>query len=240
MATKPDLNKLKTEIDTRKREKGMITENSQGTTVMPRDVFLNTLLTSLQTGKNTPVINNIKTMAARADIVSGAIKTGVVTTEAIKKINELKNSGVVPASYNAPVQHQTSRQPVNEAVDMSPERDDNMYGDLERKRRNVTLAESIKEFQETPVVGSPMLNQPPTHAMPLNEVYLSESVKKIVNNYLIENFGPVVEEAIKSTILEMYAVERIKEVLQENKEMIKSLVYETIREIQAKSKKKGQ
>jgi hypothetical protein len=38
----------------------------------------------------------------------------------------------------------------------------------------------------------------------------------------------------------MYAVERIKEVLQENKEMIKSIVYDTIRELQAKSKAKAQ
>jgi hypothetical protein len=61
-----------------------------------------------------------------------------------------------------------------------------------------------------------------------------------VNNYLIENFGPVVEEAIKSTILEMYAVERIKEVLHENKDLVKTIVYDTIRELQAKSKNKAQ
>ena len=73
----------------------------------------------------------------------------------------------------------------------------------------------------------------------LNEQYLGESVKRIVNNYLIENFGPVVEEAIKSTILEMYAVERIKEVLTENKEMIKTIVIDVIKEIQAKSKAKA-
>jgi hypothetical protein len=56
----------------------------------------------------------------------------------------------------------------------------------------------------------------------------------------VENFGPIVEEAIKSTILELYAVERIKEVLTENKEIIKTVVYETIRELQAKSKTKAQ
>jgi hypothetical protein len=78
----------------------------------------------------------------------------------------------------------------------------------------------------------PMSMQP----MMLNEAYLTENVKKIVNNYLVENFGPVVEEAIKSTILEMYAVERIKEVLTENKEMVQKIVYDTIRELQAKSK----
>ena len=72
----------------------------------------------------------------------------------------------------------------------------------------------------------------------LNEGYLVENVKKVVSNYLIENLGPIMEESIKSTILELYAVDRIKEVLTENKEMIKTIVYETIRELQAK--KKGQ
>ena len=88
------------------------------------------------------------------------------------------------------------------------------------------------------------MNNAPT-AMPmttggipmLNEAYLSENVKKIVNGYLTENLGPIFEEAIKSTIIEMYAVERIKEVLNENREMVKSIVIETIKEIQARSKK---
>jgi len=76
--------------------------------------------------------------------------------------------------------------------------------------------------------------------MQINEAYLTENVKTIVNNYLVENFGPIVEEAIKSTILEMYAVERIKEVLGDNKEMIKSIVFEAFRELKAKNEAKRQ
>jgi hypothetical protein len=84
-------------------------------------------------------------------------------------------------------------------------------------------------------------NHAPSQGQPmLNEAYLIERVQKVVNNYLSENLAPIFEDAIKNTIIEMYAVERIKEVLTENREMIKSLVYETIREIQAKSKNKTQ
>jgi hypothetical protein len=119
---------------------------------------------------------------------------------------------------------------------MSPERDEQLWADIE-KRKKQTLAESIEGFNKT--TNAPMNNVPTyTGGQPINEGYLIENVKKIVNNYLIENFGPVIDEAIKSTIIEMYAVERIKEVLQENKEIIKTVVYETIRELQAK--KKGQ
>ena len=63
-------------------------------------------------------------------------------------------------------------------------------------------------------------------------------MKKIVDSYLIDNFGPVVEEAIKGTILEIYATERIKEVLTENKEMMKTVIYEVIKEISDKNKAK--
>jgi len=38
----------------------------------------------------------------------------------------------------------------------------------------------------------------------------------------------------------MYAVERIQEVLNENRDLIKSVVVETIKEIQARSKAKAQ
>jgi hypothetical protein len=260
--TKPDLNKLRTEIDTRKREKGIIGETAQGTPMVAKDVFLNTLLSSLATGQNTPVVNNIRTMNERADIVSGAIKTGVVTPEAVNKIKELKNSSVAAPIYSSPTMPRNPAVPqrINE-VDMSPERDDAIFADLERKRRTVTLAESIEGFgrgnatvnpqqlynaQGQPVHPDGSLINPPAisygnNGMPMiNESYLNENVKKVATNYLIENLGPIMEESIKSTILELYAVDRIKEVLQENKEMIKSIVYETIRELQKKNKDKGQ
>ena len=121
-------------------------------------------------------------------------------------------------------------------------RDESMLTDLERKRRSVTLADSIEGFNNTKTAPpvQPVTMYSNTGVPMLNEGYLVENVKKVVNNYLTENLAPIFEEAIKSTIIEMYAVERIKEVLTENKEMIKTIVYETIRELQAKNKNKGQ
>lgn len=246
---KPDLNKLRTEIDSRRKEKGgILTESSKGSgqKMLPKDVFLNTLLTSLHTGQNNPLTSNMKSLNERAEIVTNSIKKGVVTPEAINRIKELKNNAVSAPPYQPPQyneQYQPSYQPprMNETVEMSPERDDRIFADLEQKRRNVTLAESIEGFNRekaiAPVQPTTMYSANGTPM--LNEGYLVENVKKVVNNYLTENLGPIFEEAIKSTIIEMYAVERIKEVLQENREMIKTLVYETIREIQAKSKAKA-
>jgi hypothetical protein len=215
MAKGYDLNKLRTEIDSSKKERRNVAESVQGSALLPKDVFLNELLTSLKTGQPTQATNLIK----------------VVENKTAQKFGEVAKHEVVPIASQ---QRFTPQQNLNE-VEMSPERDEQLFADFERRKKQ-TLAESIQQYNTTPPVGSPMTNVVPQRPMPLNEQYLAESVKNLVNNHLAENLGPIFEEAIKNTILEMYAVERIKEVLNENKEIIKSLVYETIRELQAKKK----
>lgn len=226
---KADLNKLKAEIETRKKEKNVVSSNlgeSVGSGVAPRDVFLNGLLTSLTTGKETASTNLVK----------------IVENKVAQKKGEVGKMRVNETVTAAPQQRQPIPMPAVDKVDMSPERDEQLFRDLETKRKQ-TLAESMSEYVQAPAVGAPMRNQPPaaqqsTGQMSLNEQYLTENVKKIVNNYLAESLSPIFEGAIKDTILEMYAVDRIKEVLNEvlSKDTIKPLVYEVIREIQAKSK----
>lgn len=224
MATKPDLNKLKNEIATRKNEKNNIVDG-----VSPRDKFLYGLIESIETGRETQ---------------SSALVKTVDNTVAAKKNENARLP--VNETVTQPTQYAPKRPVQLEQIDMSPERDEQLWADIERKKKQ-TLAESMQTYVSTPNVGAPMnnnpmylnsnmnnLGHPPMGG--LNEAYLTENVKKIVNNYLVESFGPIVEEAIKSTILEMYAVERIKDVLTENKEIIQNIVYDTIRELQAKSK----
>jgi len=237
---KPDLNKLKEEIETRKREKNTTVAPSGEQFVggSPRDAFLYGLMQSLNTGNLTRTVHNVKTLNERAEIVNASIKTGKVTPEMVQKVQELKSTATV---IDQPVQQRQVNQGgfvLSEQVDMSPERDEQLFRDLEARRKagaSSTLTESIESFKKMPAIGAPMNNNS-VGAPVLNETYLVENVKKVVNNYLAENLEPIFEEAIKSTIIEMYAVERIKEVLQENKEMVKSIVIETIKEIQAKSK----
>ena len=221
-----DLNKLKAEIDIgkKKRVSSILGENT-GANIVPRDEFLNGLLTSLHTGKATPSSNLIK----------------------IVENKTAKNEGEIPkhiiSNNDIPVQTRTNNQPVqpirqvnrNDIAEMSPERDEQLFADLEKKRKK-TLTESLESFAK-PGQSQSIYQQP---NQTINESYLNENVKRVVNNYLTENFGVILEEAINSTIIEMYAVERIKSVLQENKELIKTIVYEIIRELQAKSKNKAQ
>jgi hypothetical protein len=241
MAKKLDLNKLRDEIDKEKQNKNMTQSSlgeSVGTGVSPRDVFLKGLLEARETGADNAATTLIKTVENKTTEKHGGITT--------HKINE---------TAPMPVQPRTP------TVEMSPERDEQLFRDLETKRK-ATLAESIQSFtgSQTAAPPAPAVNYngqqyltsapagapagapvaAPTGApMQINEAALVENVKNVVNGYLSENLGVIFEEAIKGTIIEMYAVERIKEVLNENRDLVKSVVVETIREIQAKSKAKG-
>lgn len=239
---KLDLNKLRDEIDNEKKKQFAVPSSlgeSVGNGMTPRDAFLSGLLSSYNSGRPTASTNLIK----------------VVDNKVAEKKGEARKM-VVNETVPAPVK--TSR-PMPEPVDMGGDREEQMYRDFNNMNKK-TLAESIESFQgsapKTPqssVVnfgGQQFLTTLPegytpkngitAPSMQLNEGALVESVKNVVNGYLSENLGPIFEEAIKGTIIEMYAVERIKEVLNENKDLIKSVVVETIREIQARNKAKAQ
>jgi hypothetical protein len=223
MAKSIDLNKIKSEIESRKREMNM-TPSAFGEPVgaAPRDVFLHGLWESIQTGKQTAATNLIKTVDNKA-----AAKIGETPRHVISE---------------APAPNRSVPVEKSPKVDMSPEREEELFRDLEKKRKS-TLAESMSGYISQGQGQKPAqvpINEGVYQQPMLNEAYLAESVKRMVNNHLVENLGPVLEEAIKSTIIEMYAVERIKEVLHENKELIKTVVIETIKEIQARSKAKAQ
>jgi hypothetical protein len=240
MANKVQLDKIKEEIKKSKEQSNVVPqhlgENVSSLSATPRDEFLNGLITSLKTGASTPATNLVKE---------------VHNTVVDKKGGDTKH-----VSTSAPSQAiQTSPNPRKPSVNMSPERDEQMFRDFE-KMKGSTLAESIEKFsgtqgggQTSPTVnfnGQQYLTSPPASAnqggtpQQLNEGVLVESVKEIVNEHLNQNITTIFEDAMKNTIIEMYAVERIQEVLRENKDLIKSVVVETIKEIRNKSKAKAE
>ena len=208
-----NLDKLKQEISSRQKEK-----NQHSTDGAPKDKFLYGLLSSLKTGQVNEATNLIK----------------VVDNQTSAKLGEKPKLRV--DEHVAPVKPQPKRDVPAQQPTMSPEREEQMFRDFETKNKQ-TLTESIQGFYNQST-NQPYPPQQPQQAPMLNEEHLVGAVRSTVDKYLTENFGLVVEEAIKSTILEMYAVERIKEVLNENRDLVKTLVYETIREIQEKNKLK--
>ena len=243
MAKKLDLSKIKEEIAIRKSGGNMTQSQfgeTVGTGVSPRDVFLHGLLEAYKHEKPTISSNLIK------------VVDNTVASKHGQKPQHTTPQLTPTAPVHAPV---AGHQPV---IQMSPDREDQMHKDFESKK-NQTLAESISTFQgtntgspapqgthidyrgtnylTTPPVGAPMNEGAVQMPMQLNEAALVESVKQIVNGHLTENLGPIFEEAIKNTIIEMYAVERIQEVLFDNKELIREAVIDVVKEIKAKSKK---
>lgn len=226
MAEKPNLNKLHEEISNRKKQKSSAVSplgEKAGSGVAPRDVFLHGLLEAYRDGRENASTSLVKTVE--------------------HKVAEKKGEAPKMAAPRQ-VQRQVPQHPqaVNELaeVDMMPERDDIMYRDFETKK-NQTLVESMQQYYNVPVVGAPMRNQPIQQPVQLNEAFINENLKKAVNGYLAESLEPIIQEAFRDTIIEMYSVQRIKEVLLENKEILKSAVREVIKEIQAKAKQnKGQ
>ena len=224
MAQKVNLDKLKSEIDSRKQE---ITPTGSG--AAPRDVFLHGLLESLNHGHETPSSSLIKTVDNQASKLKG-------------------EKAKLPIAETTPV-----AQPVQPKVEMSPERDHKLFEDMETMRKK-TLSESMSAAMGTaptaavpPTVnygGQQMLTSLPPTATPgipvsgvqLNEAALVESVRQIVNTHLVENFAPILEDAIKNTVIEMYAEERIEKVIKENSKLIEQVVYATIRKLQNKKK----
>jgi hypothetical protein len=242
MAEKIDLTKIKEEIATRKSSGNMAQSSfgeTVGTGVTPRDSFLHGLMEAYNQGKPTASSNLIK----------------VVDNTVAANKGEATRMQTPTATVAPTANPHTPRPPAQ----MSPDREEQMYKDFDAQKKT-TLADSIANFQgkntgnpapqgthvnyagtqylTTPPVGTPMNEGQVQMPMQLNEAALVESVQQIVNGHLAENLGPIFEEAIKGTVIEMFAVERIQEVLKENKDLIKEVVVETIKEIRDRSKKK--
>jgi len=225
---KVNLSKVRDEIEARKRERGIVPQRlgeATGNFTKQSDEFLNGLLISLRTGQPTPSTNLLREVENKV-----AEKTGEPTRARIP----LQKQAPVEPEYVAP-KYQRPERGANSQIE-SFDREEKLFTDLEAKRRR-TLAESIGDTignGQSPKVAQYSQNQP----MMLNEAALLDNVKGVVNEYLAESLLPILEDSTRNVIIEMYAAEKLKTVLYENKEMIKSLILEVFRELQAKQKAK--
>lgn len=176
--------------------------------VAPRNKFLYELNESLRSGRETQSTALIKK----------------VDNEVSTKLNEKPRFVVNEDLSNQPVVNHNTRN-VGDAND----RDELFWREFEN-RKKFGLADELEKHSQSAEVFNPNMN----HGKSL---VLNEEIKKGINTYLQENFNYIVEDAIKNTILELYTVERIKDVLIENDEIIKKMVINTIKELQNKSKK---
>lgn len=220
MSGKIDINKLKSEIDSRKKEKLNVSERlgeSNGSSRMPKNTFLNGLLKSLDSGRETSATQRLKLVENAVAVKNGEkARFNVSKTPIETPIN-------VPSQN---IQH-------HDVDDLSQERDYLMYENFNRKKSQ-TLSDSLANYSNNQQSAT---NENYQRPQMINESYLNETVENIVNRKLSEGLESVVETAMKNVIFNIYSGEKMKETLYENSDLIKKIVYETIRELQDKKKK---
>ena len=214
---KVDLSRLKDEIHNRKQSKGSgDAEVNNG--VGAKDEFLNGLVESLNTGRQTKATNLIRAVDTKASGDDGASRSsggGTVNSE-VQKFSTPKNSQTAPDNSPAP--------PADD-----DDREKKLYEEFERRKKEM-------------LGGGPKMNQnqaPPTYSQQQvqpKQQLSEDKIYDVVDNAISQKFGSVVEQAMKDSIVEIYAEARMKEVLEENKDTIKKIVIEVIKELQKKKK----
>jgi hypothetical protein len=212
MANGLDLSKVKEEISNRKKQRDGITEGSDGTQINPRYAFLHQLNNSLYTGKKNEATEHIK----------------IIENKTAMKVGETPKMSV---SNNIPqppvnVQKQHNPQMQEPPKEEYKERDYLLYEEVERKQRE------MYNGGYKPPINQPQQNPHSPNAV-LNEEYLSEVVNKRIN----EGFVTIVEQAMRDNIVEVYTKARMTEVLKENRDFLKGIVMEVLKEV---IKKKSQ
>jgi hypothetical protein len=95
----------------------------------------------------------------------------------------------------------------------------------------------MEAYQKMQGTQQPMNNQQPQQQPQYNGGNINEQVSQALNNV---DFSSLLQESLKSTIMEMYSMEKVQKSLIENKDVIKKIVKETLIELsQAKKKTTG-
>lgn len=208
-----DLSKLKDEINDRKKSTGNVSNETDNNV---KDKFLNGLIESLNTGKETESSNLLK----RVDS-----ETSKKTGDNLVK-NNTNNGEINKPNTNNKSQSKTSLQSTN--VDYG-DRDEKLFEEYERKKRQFFNNRKVNENQ---------ISSKPNNYVNQENQYISEDkLHETINNIISDKFAMIVEQAMKDSIIEIYTTTRMKEVLDDNKDTIRKIVIDVIRELQTKKKK---
>jgi len=247
-----DLNLIAKEIADRKKERKQVAESSGVNIPQGRDEFLIGLVHSVKTGEPTKSSAKVKIIDSRAknvEVVGGQVvnkNTTPINEEVLQEIAapqrpvQQNRNGYVNPNYNQPN--------YNNPNYIDP-RDEEMYRNIQEAtmklankyggsnfvpNSNATLAESIAAFK-----GMNNPNQAGTVAsnggliqqgsvIQNNASLIVEQINNAVQGFMNENFGDIVQAAMKSTIIEIYEKEKLEKALNENKDLIQKIVLDTI------------
>lgn len=232
-----DLDKLKSEIDSRKKDRGQLMESAG---VMPRDAILSDLVSSLNTGTPSRTVRKMKVVEQISkDVkVAGDIGSPIVT----QKPNI--NPNLVNEFVNEQPPQEQKYKPKNVNSNQYDQVDPNHLDEREyavnvNLKKQYSQAGFLNEYNtgmHNPQSLPHNYTQQPYPPVAINPNILNEQVNNSVLSFMNENFAPIVQEAMKNTIVEMYSIERIKKTLDENRDLIEKIVIETITKLQNRKK----
>jgi len=207
-----DLSKLKDEINTRKQTKTDAPEKSGN---MAKDEFLNGLVESLNTGKPTQSSDKLRKVDVKASEKTGDDLSSGSNSTVGSELNKYSNN----------INESSNPTPSKSKDEMYGERDDKLYEEFERKKKQMLNNRSTSTSQN----NSPQQQQS-------NQFISEDKLNEKVNNIISDKFAMVVEQAMKDSIVEIYTSARMKEVLDDNRDTIKKIVIEVIKELQNRKK----
>ena len=215
-----DLELLKKDIDRRKKEKQHVAQTSGVDIPMAKDNFLHSLQESLATGQPNQATQKLKVVANRSEnmVVSDLGVENKNTTpvnEEVLRTTPTQSTNVNPqTNYN-----------VNQVAN-GEQRDEQFYKNLQETQQllgnnnSVGMADAMSMY---------MKNQPNQPQMINNPNALNEAVQREVKSFMTNiDFPRLVEDIVKSTMMEMYQKEKLETALNENQEKIQKMVVDTI------------
>jgi hypothetical protein len=219
----------------------------------PKDSLLHELQTSLHTGRSTPAVDKMmrvehaaNEMARLKGCVTLKSSGGAGMSDALSQ-----HIGKPPAHQQPPQEQsrQQSPQQMNEQVNPRDNAFDQQFshqrpsgggngslsqqlaqmgGNPNQGNHNPNLMESYQQMGRT---NQPMQQQSPQQYQPQQQApnqNINEQVNQALGNV---DFGSLLQESLKNTVMELYAMEKIQKSLVENKDIIKKIVRETLIEL---------
>lgn len=219
----------------------------------PKDSLLHELQISLRTGKPTQMVENMRQVDRMANTKGGASgkppKIGGGLNDALSK-----HISVPPKQQQSqyPQQTQQPRQQIHEDDNSRDKQFDKQFEHRSNSNNN-SLSQQLGEisganngqmnpqqkmmesYQKMSGTQQPMQQYTPNQQQQYNPTNINEQVNEAIGQV---DFASLLQESLKNTIMEMYAVEKVQKSLLENKDIIKKIVRETLIELSQANKKK--
>ena len=211
---------LKKDIDRRKKEKQHVAQTSGVDIPMAKDNFLHSLQESLATGQPNQATQKLKVVANRSEnmVVSDLGVENKNTTPVNEEV--LRTTPTQPTNVNPQAKYNVNQ------VANGEQRDEQFYKNLQETQQllgnnnSVGMADAMSMY---------MKNQPNQPQMINNPNALNEAVQREVKSFMTNiDFPRLVEDIVKSTMMEMYQKEKLETALNENQEKIQKMVVDTI------------